>query len=93
MSSGVSIHLTSSTLSQHPSFASISINESLDDDCQIHPEARAVFLERIFHVFNLRHDDVEIRILKKELKELLCHNTDLKGKMICTIYYCHLFHD
>lgn len=56
--------------------------DSLDDDCLISPAARAVFLERILQSFDLRHDDTEIRILKNELKELLCHNTDLKGKFI-----------
>jgi len=52
--------------------------DSLDDDCLISPEARAIFLERIIRAFGLRQDDSEIRILKKELKDLLCHNTNLK---------------
>ncbi|KAL7542849.1 hypothetical protein ACHAXR_012147 [Thalassiosira sp. AJA248-18] len=52
--------------------------DSLDGDCLISPDERATFLERIFHVFGLRHDDIEIEILRKEMKELLCHNTDLK---------------
>jgi len=34
--------------------------------------------ERIFHSFGLRHDDAEIRLLKTELSELLCENTDMK---------------
>ena len=34
------------------------------------------------HAFGLHHDDADIKFLKTELKELLCHNTDLKGKMI-----------
>jgi len=29
----------------------------------------------------LRHDDTDVTFLMKELKELLCHNTDLKGKI------------
>lgn len=52
--------------------------DSLEDDCFVHLEARAIFNERIFHVFGLRHDDTDVRFLVKELKELLCHNTDLK---------------
>ncbi|KAL3822970.1 hypothetical protein ACHAXA_008110 [Cyclostephanos tholiformis] len=54
---------------------------SLDDDCNLTDDAKAIFLERIFVSFGLRHDDKEIVILKRELKALLCHNTDLKGKM------------
>lgn len=56
------------------------LNPSLDDDCLLSPEAKAVFLERIIHSFGLGQNDKKIRVLKKELKELLCHNTDLRGK-------------
>ena len=54
--------------------------ESLDDDCEISSGAKAIFLERILGSFGLREDDAEIQILKRELKDLLCHNTDLEGK-------------
>jgi len=54
---------------------------SLDDDCLILPEARAVFLERIHHSFGVRHDDKAIQVLTKDLKDLICHNTDLNGKI------------
>mmetsp|Transcript_32109 Transcript_32109/g.54788 ORF Transcript_32109/g.54788 Transcript_32109/m.54788 type:complete len:320 (+) Transcript_32109:258-1217(+) len=52
--------------------------DSLDEDCLFSNEARAMFEERIFHSFGLRHDDAEIRLLKTELSELLCENTDMK---------------
>lgn len=55
--------------------------KSLDDDCELSSDAKTIFLERILGSFGLRQDDVEIRILKRELKALLCHNTDLEGKM------------
>jgi hypothetical protein len=55
--------------------------ESLDDDCKLSSDAKAIFLERILGSFGLRQGDIEIRILKRELKALLCHNTDLEGKM------------
>ncbi len=54
--------------------------ESLDEDCKISSGAKATFLERIIGSFGLRQDDTEIQILKRELKGLLCHNTDLEGK-------------
>ena len=54
--------------------------ESLDDDCKISYGAKAIFLDRILGSFGLRQDDEEIQILKRELKALLCHNTDLEGK-------------
>ena len=54
--------------------------ESLDDDCLITPEAKNIFLTRIYDSFGLRHDDEEILTLTGELQALLCHNTDLKGE-------------
>lgn len=54
--------------------------ESLDDGCLISPKARAVFLERIHQSLGIRHDDKVIKVLTKELKDLICHNTDLNGK-------------
>merc|ERR1712194_3981 len=66
-------------LPSRKSFASCLVAlDSLDDDCLIHSDARAIFNERIFHAFGMRHDDTGIRTLMKELKELLCHNTGLK---------------
>lgn len=52
--------------------------DSLELDCFVHPDAKATFNERIFQVFGLRHDDTDVMFLMKELKELLCHNTNLK---------------
>lgn len=51
--------------------------DALDNDCVVSPNDMATFLERILFAFGLRHDDKQIKMLKKELKELLCHNTDL----------------
>jgi hypothetical protein len=51
----------------------------LDDDCIITPEAKDIFLTRIYDSFGLRDDD-EIQTLTGELQALLCHNTDLKGE-------------
>jgi hypothetical protein len=59
----------------------IVLRESLDDDCSLSHGAKAIFLERIFASFGLRHDDKEINNLRQQLKALLCHNTDLKGKI------------
>ena len=56
-------------------------SNSLDDDCCISPDAMCTFLERIRNAFSLQRNDTEIVILKKELHELLCHNTDLKGDL------------
>ena len=50
---------------------------SLEDDCAISPDAMATFLERVSSTFGLHHNDREIATLKVELKELLCHNTNL----------------
>jgi hypothetical protein len=66
--------------------------ESLDDDCNLSHGAKATFLERIFASFGLRHDDKEIVSLRRQLKALLCHNTDLKGKILHTIPSCIVVH-
>jgi hypothetical protein len=74
------------SLSSHPSrFSALmplrgAVMYSLDDDCLISPKARAVFLERIHHSFGVRPDDKAIKALTKDLKDLICHNTDLSGK-------------
>lgn len=62
------------------SFASCLVAiDSLGDDRLISNEAKTTFLGRMLSIFGLSQDDADIRVLKKELKELLCHNTDLKG--------------
>ncbi len=53
---------------------------SLDDDCLVPLETMALFLERIFRSFGLHPDVTDVQFLKKHLKELLHHNTDLNGK-------------
>lgn len=64
------------------SFACILVAlESLDDDCLISPDAMCAFLDRIRYAFGLQRTDPEIVVLKKELHELLCHNTDLEGDL------------
>jgi hypothetical protein len=62
------------------------VMESLDDDCLIPPKARAIFLERIYKSFGVHHDDKVIRVLTKELKDLICHNTDLNGKIQSSVF-------
>jgi hypothetical protein len=52
----------------------------LDDDCIITPEAKDIFLTRIYDSFGLRQNDDDIQTLTGELQALLCHNTDLKGE-------------
>lgn len=65
-----------------PSLLLLSINlESLEDDCLISPDAMCTFLDRIRYAFGLQRTDTEIVVLKKELHELLCHNTDLEGDL------------
>jgi len=54
------------------------ISFSLEEDCALSADATATFLERISCTFGLQHYDREIVTLKVELKELLCHNTNLK---------------
>jgi hypothetical protein len=49
--------------------------------------ARAIFLERIHHAFGLRHGDKVITVLTKKLKDLICHNTDMNGKLDCS-HFC-----
>ena len=67
-------------MSSLPLYPSSSSYESLDDDCIITPEAKDIFLTRIYDSFGLRGDDDEIQTLTGELQALLCHNTDLKGE-------------
>jgi hypothetical protein len=51
---------------------------------------QAIFLERIFCLLGLHPDDTDIQFPKKEQKELLHHNTDLKGKKVFEKFACAL---
>jgi len=52
--------------------------DSLDVDIAVSPESYTVFALRVYDTFGLwSRDDEEINMLKVELKNLICHNTDL----------------
>ena len=53
--------------------------DSLDDGNEISTESKTVFALRVHDLFGLWfHDDEEIIGLKEELKNLICHNTNLE---------------
>lgn len=53
--------------------------DSLDDGNEISTESQTAFALRVHGVFGLWfHDDEEIIGLKEELKNLICHNTNLE---------------
>ena len=51
--------------------------DSLDADSEISTESHTEFALRVYNTFELWHDDEEITMLKEELKNLICHNTNL----------------
>lgn len=53
--------------------------DSLDADSAISTEAQCTFALRIYDTFQLwYHDNEEIAMLKEELNNLICHNTNLR---------------